>query len=128
MAYCRGIDRRDPDLIRSIFWEDAIADHGEAWYRTGNQWVDHIFADYLSQYEVTAHYVLNEWYKVEGDQAQGETHRISYHRRPNGEEVTAAARLLSRRHPGLDEGKPGSSTRPSTPAAHHPAPQSAWSG
>jgi hypothetical protein len=96
MAYCRGIDRRDPDLIRSIFWEDAIADHGEAWYRTGNQWVDHIFADYLSQYEVTAHYVLNEWYKVEGDQAQGETHRISYHRRPNGEEVTAAARTFNR--------------------------------
>lgn len=96
MAYCRGIDRRDPDLIRSIFFEDAIEDHGEAWYGTGYQWVDYIFAGYLLQFEVTAHYVLNEWYKVDGDRAEGETHRISYHRRPNGEEVTAGSRTFNR--------------------------------
>jgi len=96
MAYCRGIDRRDPDLIRSIFFEDAIEDHGEAWYGTGYQWVDYIFADYLHQFEVTAHYVLNEWYKIEGDRAQSEVHRISYHRRPNGEEITAASRTFNR--------------------------------
>src|SRR5262249_49993578 len=59
MAYCRGIDRRDPDLIRSIYFPDAIEDHGSAWSGTGYEWVDYIFADYLLQFEVTAHYVLN---------------------------------------------------------------------
>jgi hypothetical protein len=96
MAYCRGIDRRDPELIRSIYFPDAIEDHGDAWYGTGYQWVDYIFADYLHRFEVTAHYVLNEWYLVKGDHAQGETHRVSYHRRPNGSEVTAAARTFNR--------------------------------
>jgi hypothetical protein len=96
MAYCRGIDRRDPDLIRSIFFEDAIEDHGDAWYGTGYQWVEYIFADYLHQFELTAHYVLNEWYKVQDDRAEGEVHRISYHRRPGGEEVTAASRTFNR--------------------------------
>ncbi|WP_207770953.1 nuclear transport factor 2 family protein [Kumtagia ephedrae] len=96
MAYCRGIDRRDPELIRSIFFADAIEDHGDAWQGTGYEWVDYIFSGYLAQFEVTAHYVLNEWYKVEGDKAEGETHRISYHRRPNGEEVTAGSRTFNR--------------------------------
>jgi hypothetical protein len=96
MAYCRGIDRRDPELIRSIFFADAIEDHGDAWQGTGYEWVDYIFSGYLAQFEVTAHYVLNEWYKVEGDKAAGETHRISYHRRPNGEEVTAGSRTFNR--------------------------------
>jgi hypothetical protein len=96
MAYCRGIDRRDSELIRSIFFADAIEDHGDAWQGTGYEWVDYIFSGYLAQFEVTAHYVLNEWYKVKGDKAEGETHRISYHRRPNGEEVTAGSRTFNR--------------------------------
>jgi hypothetical protein len=96
MAYCRGIDRRDAELIRSIYFEDAIEDHGDAWNGTGYEWVDYIFAGYLLQFEVTAHYVMNEWYKVDGDRAEGETHRVSYHRRPNGEEVTAGSRTFNR--------------------------------
>jgi SnoaL-like domain len=96
MAYCRGIDRRDPDLIKSVFFEDAIEDHGDAWYGTGHQWVDYIFSFYLTEFELTAHYVLNEWYKVNGNRAEGETHRISYHRRADGAELTAASRTFNR--------------------------------
>ena len=96
MAYCRGIDRRDPELIRSIFFDDAVEDHGDAWYGSGSEWVDYIFKDYLLQFEVTCHYVMNEWYKVAGDKAEGETHRVSYHRRPNGEEVSAGSRTFNR--------------------------------
>ncbi|MCV0394916.1 MAG: nuclear transport factor 2 family protein [Rhizobiaceae bacterium] len=96
MAYCRGIDRRDPELIRSIYFDDCVEDHGEAWQGTGSEWVDYIFSGYLLQFEVTAHYVMNEWYKVDGERAQGETHRVSYHRRPNGEEVSAGSRTFNR--------------------------------
>jgi len=40
--------------------------------------------------------VLNEWYLVRGDEAQGETYRISYHRKADGLEITAAARTFNR--------------------------------
>ena len=26
--YCRGIDRTDPDLLRTVYWEEAIDEHG----------------------------------------------------------------------------------------------------
>jgi hypothetical protein len=28
MRYCRGVDRRDPDLVASVYWEDGYDDHG----------------------------------------------------------------------------------------------------
>jgi len=98
MAYCRGVDRRDPDLLRSIFFDDAIEEHGAMSRGSAAAFVDWVFREFIPQYEVTAHYVLNEWYRVDGDRAEGETHRLSYHRarREVATEVIAACRTFSR--------------------------------
>lgn len=29
MTYCRGVDRRDADMVLSTFHEDAVDDHGQ---------------------------------------------------------------------------------------------------
>jgi hypothetical protein len=34
MAYCGGVDRRDAALLRSVFFGDAIKEHGDMY--TGN--------------------------------------------------------------------------------------------
>lgn len=98
MAYCRGVDRRDPDLLRSIFFEDAIEEHGEMYRGSAMAFVDWVFSDFIGKYELTTHYVLNEWYKVNGDSAEGETHRISHHRvrHPDQIETVAACRTFNR--------------------------------
>jgi hypothetical protein len=98
MAYCRGVDRRDPDLLRSIFFDDAIEEHGEMSRGSAAAFVDWVFREFIHQYEITAHYVLNEWYRVDGDRAEGETHRLSYHRvrREAATEVIAACRTFNR--------------------------------
>jgi hypothetical protein len=28
MRYCRGVDRDDPELVASVYWEDGYDDHG----------------------------------------------------------------------------------------------------
>lgn len=98
MAYCRGVDRRDPELLKSIFFEDAVEEHGEMY--GGNAWdfADWVFRDFIGEFENTTHYVLNEWYKVDGLRAEGETHRVSYHRKrdPEPHEVIAGARTFNR--------------------------------
>ncbi len=43
-AYCRGVDRIDLDLIRSVFHPGAIADYGTMFTGTG-----HEFADFIGQ-------------------------------------------------------------------------------
>ena len=96
MAYCRGTDRRDLELLKSIYFDDALEDHGDAWRGTGHEWAEYAITANTRRFETTAHYVLNEWYKVDGMQAQGETHRISYHREPSGLEITAASRTFNR--------------------------------
>ncbi|MDB5860766.1 MAG: Ketosteroid isomerase-like enzyme [Ramlibacter sp.] len=99
MAYCRGVDRRDAALLQSIFFDDAVEEHGQMYRGTAAEFVRWAIEEFLPQWDITAHYVLNEWYRVDGDRAEGETHRISYHRqRQNGglHEVIAACRTFNR--------------------------------
>lgn len=98
MAYCRGVDRRDPELLRSIFFDDAVEEHGDMFHGPVAEFVDWVFATFLPAFEITAHYVLNEWYVVDGDRANGETHRVSYHRCPEdpSQQRFAACRTFNR--------------------------------
>ena len=38
-TYCRGIDRRDEDALRSTYWPDATDHHG-AWAGSANSFID----------------------------------------------------------------------------------------
>jgi hypothetical protein len=100
MAYCRGVDRRDAALLHSIFFEDAIEEHGDMYSGSATEFADWVFRDFLPKYELTTHYVLNEWYRVDGDKAEGETHRLSYHRERAADgsatEAIAACRTFNR--------------------------------
>jgi hypothetical protein len=100
MAYCRGVDRRDSALLLSIFFEDAIEEHGEMYRGSPASFVKWAIEEFLPKYENTTHYVLNEWYRVDGDKAEGETHRISYHRERKADgsvaELIAACRTFNR--------------------------------
>lgn len=98
MAYCRGVDRRDRELLLSIFFDDAVEEHGDMYRGPADGFVDWVFSTFIDQWEVTAHYVLNEWYRVDGLAAEGETHRISYHRphRDGSAQRFAACRTFNR--------------------------------
>lgn len=99
MAYCRGVDRRDAELLQSIFFDDAVEEHGDMYRGSAIEFVRWAVQDFLPRYEHTAHYVLNEWYRVQGDAAEGETHRVSYHRLREGDartETIAACRTFNR--------------------------------
>ncbi|MFI1294239.1 nuclear transport factor 2 family protein [Streptomyces sp. NPDC020792] len=97
VAYCRGIDRRDPQLLKSIFFEDAFVRLGNMKEGGVDEWVDWIIDDFKPRFENTTHYLLNEWYKVDGESAEGETHRLSYHRFGDpARELIAASRTFNR--------------------------------
>ena len=78
MRYARGVDRCDPELVRSGYHPGAFDDHG------GYQgdvdgfipWVKEIVMD---AYTCTMHKMGNVLIEVDGDQAYGETYAIAHH-------------------------------------------------
>lgn len=81
-GYCRAADRADPDLMASLFWDDATVISGV----TNGPAAD--FARAVTQYVTTNldacfHSVSNEWIEVKGDHAVGE-HYVIAHDRASG--------------------------------------------
>jgi hypothetical protein len=78
VRYCRGIDRRDVELVRAAYWPDGYDDHG------GFKGNAHEFADYVipalnAGFDLTHHSILNTTVDLQGDVAHCETYVHAYH-------------------------------------------------
>jgi hypothetical protein len=96
-TYCRAIDRCDADLLRSVYWPDAVDDHGVF---NGNalEFVDFILP-MLRTMRVTTHSISNVLIELDGDEARAETYVNAYHDAPGPEgriDIVVAGRYLDR--------------------------------
>jgi SnoaL-like domain len=90
--YCQAIDRCDIDLLKSLFWPDAIDDHG---LFVGNAME---FADFvmpmLRTMQRTVHHVFNiDINLLSSTQAKVQSYCMAYHEM-NGNELVVGVRLL----------------------------------
>ena len=78
LDYCRGIDRRDWELVRACYHVDAIDHHGPF---TGgvDEFIDWA-RDVLDPVVSTTHFVGNQIVDVDGDTAWHEAYCIAFHR------------------------------------------------
>ena len=76
--YCRGVDRRDDELIRSAYHPDVHEHHGA--YR-GSSADDFVaYANGRSDlFERVAHYITNQHIELDGDVAYSEAYAIALH-------------------------------------------------
>jgi hypothetical protein len=78
--YCRGVDRRDYDLIRSCYHPDAVDNHGE--YVGGvDGFIAHVESN-LGRFERTMHFLGHILVEVDGNRARSESYAVAYHRLP----------------------------------------------
>jgi hypothetical protein len=78
LTYCRAIDRRDFELLGSLYAADSTDDHGALFSGSGAgyvAWVPSILEHML----VTSHQVGNHLIAVDGDYAEGEVYIQAYH-------------------------------------------------
>ena len=81
MRYCRGIDRRQLDLVRSCYHPDATDEHGD-FAGTVDQFVAHCGTS-LQEFESTVHFVGNVLIEIDEfdpDLARCETYVVASHR------------------------------------------------
>ena len=78
LRYCRGIDRRQFDMVRSCYHPDATDNHGD--FKGGVADFVAMCEKSLGRYERTMHFMGNLYIQVEGDRASSEAYTIAYHR------------------------------------------------
>ena len=78
--YCRGIDRRQFDLVRDCYHEDGTDDHGN--YRGGIDGFIEFVTKELAVWELTTHFIGNLLIECDGDgdSARAESYAVATHR------------------------------------------------
>lgn len=93
--YCRGVDRGDIDLLRSVYHEDATDDHG----MFKGRGLD--FAEWIVDWErenirQCQHFIGNFSCDIQGDKAFTETYCISFSEDMSGQNATVYNRYIDR--------------------------------
>ena len=76
--YCRGVDRLDPNEMKSAYWPDATDDHGSF---VGNAWefAEHCMVGHL-RWRSTSHCIFNHLIELDDDgvHARGEIYNVTF--------------------------------------------------
>ncbi|HEX7741561.1 MAG TPA: nuclear transport factor 2 family protein [Sphingobium sp.] len=73
LRYARGIDRRDRELVRSCYWDDAVDDH-HSFVGDPDAFIDWVFENNSAPGILQHHGLNNHFCEVDGDNAYSETY------------------------------------------------------
>ena len=92
VRYCRGVDRLDAALLRTVFWPDAWDDHGFFAGRR-DDFIDWVIPFLRERYSSASHLVANHLIELHGDIALSECYFDAvYHYASGGTEYTKLSR------------------------------------
>lgn len=86
-AYCRGVDRIDVDLARSVFHPDSVVDYGDMFSGSGYGFIDAI-AEVHPAMETHVHQLGSITIVVDGDRAGSEAYVMARLRVRNDDGVS----------------------------------------
>ncbi len=92
--YCQGVDRGDAELIKSVYHDDAVDDHG-MFKGLGKDFADWI-VDFLKDIRQCQHLIGNYSCELDGDTAYTETYCLAASDWGTGEHVIAYNRYIDR--------------------------------
>ena len=94
--YCRGIDRGDPEMMRSAYHEDAIEHHGSFYDGPARDYCNFVI-EHLAHVLVARHELTNILIELEGDSARVESYFLSFQRiKARAEDDFIGGRYLDR--------------------------------
>jgi len=84
LLYCRGVDRKDGALLRTLYTQDATDTHGDTFDGGAEDYVDFLEGAFPYM-RYSGHHVCNHLISVNGDEGEGEVYAIAYHIIPDRE-------------------------------------------
>lgn len=82
LCYSRAIDRKDVELLKDLYTEDATDTHGDSFDGPAEDYCKFIEAS-LPHMPYSGHHVCNHMISVDGDEGNGEVYALAYHVIPN---------------------------------------------
>lgn len=99
MLYSRGVDRKDIELLRTLYAKDATDDHGKHYSGDADGYLRFLEKSFPHM-RYSGHHICNHLVCVDGDQGEGEVYALAYHLIPDGKggvlEDFAAVRYIDR--------------------------------
>jgi len=85
LLYSRGVDRKNPQLLRTLYTEGATDTHGHDFDGSAEGFVDFL-ENAFTFMRYSGHHVCNHLISVDGDRGEGEVYALAYHILPDGED------------------------------------------
>ncbi|QQD17961.1 nuclear transport factor 2 family protein [Spongiibacter nanhainus] len=83
LLYSRGVDRKDPELLRDLYTTDATDTHGHTFDGGAEAYVDFLEQAFPFM-AYSGHHICNHLISVDGDIGEGEVYALAYHHLPDG--------------------------------------------
>ncbi|WP_167042105.1 nuclear transport factor 2 family protein [Salinibacterium sp. ZJ454] len=93
--YCRGIDRADPDILRTVYWEDGYDEHG-AFEGDREAYIEWVIPVVRERFDVVQHVLGQTYTELDGDFAHSETYFVQHSLRPDGVTYASPGRYIDR--------------------------------
>ena len=84
LLYSRGVDRKDGELLRTLYTADATDTHGDTFDGPADEYVDFLESAFPFM-RYSGHHICNHLISVEGDEGEGEVYTLALHILPDGD-------------------------------------------
>jgi hypothetical protein len=78
MLYSRGVDRKDIELLRTLYAKDATDHHGKYFSGGAEEYLRFLDKSFPHM-RMSGHFICNHLVSVDGDQGEGEVYALAYH-------------------------------------------------
>lgn len=83
MLYSRGVDRKDIELLRTLYAKDATDHHGRFFSGSADDYLRFLEKSFPHM-PMSGHFICNHLVSVDGDEGEGEVYALAYHVLPDG--------------------------------------------
>jgi hypothetical protein len=78
LLYCRGVDRKDIELLKTLYAKGATDFHGDTFSGSAEDYIAFLEAS-LPYMRDSGHHVCNHLISVDGDRGEGEVYAAAWH-------------------------------------------------
>lgn len=77
--YCRGVDRLDEELLRSVYHPDSFDNHGDTFQGNSHDFA-RLMMERMARVSRSLHMITNVTIELDGDRAWVESYFLAFHR------------------------------------------------